>query len=206
MFSCVSHPVLSVALGLIWFFTALVFPPGEAWAGWKWHQPHGRGAGDHVRAGAEPAPPGALQGRDPAAQTEETHPEEPRLRRQLPGQAGHPEGGAGEAEGAAAAGGGQTGQRERVHAHRTGRPEVQVRSLADLRQDCGAEPHSRGRGEGRERWGRRGAVVGHRPAHTGEGGDGDERHHDSQVKDGRAVLRGRRLEEGVTGWSSAASE
>lgn len=181
------------------------FPPGEAGARRKWHQPHGRGAGDHVGARAEPAPPGTNQRRDPPTEAEEAHPEEPGLRRQLPGEASHPERGAGEAEGSAAAGGGQTGQRERVDAHRAGRSEVQVRGVADLRQDCGTEPHGRGRGEG-WRGRRRGGIVCHRSAYTGKGGDGDERDHNSQVEDGRAVLRRRARDEGGTGWSSAASE
>ncbi|XP_029706243.1 v-maf avian musculoaponeurotic fibrosarcoma oncogene homolog Gb isoform X2 [Takifugu rubripes] len=38
--------------------------------------------------------------------------------------------------------------------------------------------------------GGRGAVVGHRSAHTRKGRDGDERDHDSEVKDGCAVVRG----------------
>lgn len=116
---CIWVVVLSVSLP-----SFLLFPPGEAWAGGEWHQPHRRGAGDHVSAGAEPAPPRALQRRDPATETTAAHPEEPGLRRQLPGEASHPEGGAGEAEGPAAAGGGQTGQWECFDARWAGRSEV----------------------------------------------------------------------------------
>lgn len=173
------------------FFEGLTpypFSVGEAWAGREWHQPHRRRAGDHVSAGAQPAPSRALQRGDPAAQAAEAHLEEPGLRRQLSGEESHPEGGAREAEGPAAARGGQTSQWERIHACGAGCSKVQIWGVTDLRQDCGTKPCRGGRGEGWRRR-RRGCVIGHRSTHTREGGDGNERDHNSEVKDRCTVLR-----------------
>ncbi|CAF92484.1 unnamed protein product [Tetraodon nigroviridis] len=95
-----------------------------------------RRAGRHVRAGAQPAPARADQGGRGAVEAAAADPEEPGLRCQLPHQTCHPEGGAGETEDRAAAGGGQAGPGERQHEAGAGRPAGQVRGPAVLRPDC----------------------------------------------------------------------
>ena len=152
---------------------------GEAGAGRERDEPDGRRAGEHVGAGAEPAPPRPDQGGDPAAEAAEAHAEEPRLRRQLPGQARHAEGGAGEAEGGAPARGGEAGPRERQHAGGAGRAALQVRGPAELRPDCGAGPRP-GPRPGPHR-------LRHRAPHARERGR-DQRHHHRQDQDRRPVL------------------
>lgn len=113
---------------------------GEAGTGGKWNQPDRRRAGDDVSAGAEPAPTGPDEGGNPPAEAAAAHPEEPGLRRQLPGEARHPERRAGKAKGPAAAGGGQAGHGERQHEGGAGCSALQVRGPAELRQDCGPQP------------------------------------------------------------------
>ena len=120
--------------------------PGEAGAGGKWHQPDRRRAGNHVRAGAEPASTRPDKGRNPSAEAATAYPEEQRLRRELSGEARHPEGGAGEAKGSAAAGSGQAGHWECQHEGGAGRSAFKVRGPAELCQDCGPQPRHQRKG------------------------------------------------------------
>ncbi|RVE59360.1 hypothetical protein OJAV_G00187640 [Oryzias javanicus] len=108
--------------------------------------PVGQRAHVPVGAGAQPPPAGAVPRGDPEAEAAPPHPQEPGLRRQLPGQAGVPARGPGAAEDGAPARGGAARRRERRHAEGAGGPGRAAGRPAAVRQGAG---------------GRRGQPAGH---------------------------------------------
>lgn len=130
---------------------------GEKGGGRECPRAQRRWAGGHVCARAQPASAWADEGGRCAVEAAAADPQEPWLRRQLSHQTRHPEGGTGEAEDRAPAGGGKAGPRECQHEAGAGRAAGQVRGPAVFRQNCYP-----------------GAIV------TGEGGH-HQRHHHRQV-------------------------
>lgn len=101
-----------------------------------------------VGARAEPPPARPVTRRDPKAEAAPSHPEEPRLCRQLPGQAGVPARSPGAAENGAPEGGGEARGRERRHEERAGGARRATGGAPEVRQGPG---------------GRRGPPAGYSP-------------------------------------------
>lgn len=109
---------------------------GQKGGGWECPSAQRWRVGGHVGARAQPAPARADQGRRCAVEAAATDPEKQGLCRQLPYQARHPEGGAGETKDRTAAGGGQTGPWECQHEVGAGCLTSQVWGPSVFCPDC----------------------------------------------------------------------